>query len=204
MSESFARALRAESCQPADQARAPILTGKRGRGQRRRRYRDRRSQVRSGYPRRPVQEREAARLRLASATRSRLPSMPSKTASVRPACPARRPNAPGPGRVLEEAFEKGEMVTRHHYRPREGRFTVELELVRAFLPGSLVDVRPVRDPSYLEGKIARVQGHQARPEAEQRGGLAPGRGRGRVQRRARGVARRTCRKARCSRASSRT
>jgi small subunit ribosomal protein S1 len=35
----------------------------------------------------------------------------------------------------------------------KGGFTVELELVRAFLPGSLVDVRPVRDPSYLEGKM---------------------------------------------------
>jgi len=34
-----------------------------------------------------------------------------------------------------------------------GGFTVEIENVRAFLPGSLVDVRPVRDPSYLEGKV---------------------------------------------------
>ena len=34
----------------------------------------------------------------------------------------------------------------------KGGFTVELDNVRAFLPGSLVDVRPVRDPSYLEGK----------------------------------------------------
>lgn len=34
----------------------------------------------------------------------------------------------------------------------KGGFTVELGQVRAFLPGSLVDVRPVRDPSYLEGK----------------------------------------------------
>jgi small subunit ribosomal protein S1 len=34
----------------------------------------------------------------------------------------------------------------------KGGFTVEIDFVRAFLPGSLVDVRPVRDPSYLEGK----------------------------------------------------
>ena len=34
----------------------------------------------------------------------------------------------------------------------KGGFTVEIENVRAFLPGSLVDVRPVRDTSYLEGK----------------------------------------------------
>jgi small subunit ribosomal protein S1 len=34
----------------------------------------------------------------------------------------------------------------------KGGFTVEIDNVRAFLPGSLVDVRPVRDPGYLEGK----------------------------------------------------
>ncbi len=34
----------------------------------------------------------------------------------------------------------------------KGGFTVEINSIRAFLPGSLVDVRPVRDPSYLEGK----------------------------------------------------
>jgi small subunit ribosomal protein S1 len=54
--------------------------------------------------------------------------------------------------VLEEAFEKGEIVTGMITGRVKGGFTVELELVRAFLPGSLVDVRPVRDPSYLEGK----------------------------------------------------
>jgi small subunit ribosomal protein S1 len=32
-----------------------------------------------------------------------------------------------------------------------GGFTVDIDLVRAFLPGSLVDVRPVRDPIALEG-----------------------------------------------------
>jgi len=34
----------------------------------------------------------------------------------------------------------------------KGGFTVELENVRAFLPGSLVDVRPIRDTTHLEGK----------------------------------------------------
>ncbi|MBT7307404.1 MAG: S1 RNA-binding domain-containing protein, partial [Gammaproteobacteria bacterium] len=33
-----------------------------------------------------------------------------------------------------------------------GGFTVDLDDIRAFLPGSLVDVRPVRDTTYLEGK----------------------------------------------------
>jgi len=34
----------------------------------------------------------------------------------------------------------------------KGGFTVEVDTVRAFLPGSLVDVKPVRDPDYLKGK----------------------------------------------------
>lgn len=34
----------------------------------------------------------------------------------------------------------------------KGGFTVDLNSVRAFLPGSLVDVKPVRDPGYLEDK----------------------------------------------------
>ena len=55
--------------------------------------------------------------------------------------------------VLEEAFEKEEIVEGMITGRVKGGFTVELELVRAFLPGSLVDVRPVRDPSYLEGKM---------------------------------------------------
>ena len=53
---------------------------------------------------------------------------------------------------LEEAFEKGEIVRGVINGRVKGGFTVELDNVRAFLPGSLVDVRPVRDPSYLEGK----------------------------------------------------
>ena len=55
--------------------------------------------------------------------------------------------------VLEEAFEKSEIVKGIINGRVKGGFTVELDLVRAFLPGSLVDVRPVRDPSYLEGKV---------------------------------------------------
>jgi small subunit ribosomal protein S1 len=53
---------------------------------------------------------------------------------------------------LETAFEKQEVVTGVITGRVKGGFTVEIENVRAFLPGSLVDVRPVRDPSYLENK----------------------------------------------------
>ncbi|MEM9384631.1 MAG: 30S ribosomal protein S1 [Pseudomonadota bacterium] len=56
-------------------------------------------------------------------------------------------------RQLEESFEKNEIVQGIINGRVKGGFTVEIENVRAFLPGSLVDVRPVRDPSYLEGKV---------------------------------------------------
>ena len=53
---------------------------------------------------------------------------------------------------LEKAFEDGEVVQGVINGRVKGGFTVEIDSVRAFLPGSLVDVRPVRDPAYLEGK----------------------------------------------------
>ncbi|GAB4294668.1 MAG: 30S ribosomal protein S1 [Thiohalomonadaceae bacterium] len=53
---------------------------------------------------------------------------------------------------LERAAEAGETVVGRIVDKVKGGFTVDLKDIRAFLPGSLVDVRPVRDPSYLEGK----------------------------------------------------
>ncbi|MEM7401013.1 MAG: 30S ribosomal protein S1 [Pseudomonadota bacterium] len=53
---------------------------------------------------------------------------------------------------LETVHESGETVTGTITGKVKGGFTVELGDLRAFLPGSLVDVRPVRDTSYLEGK----------------------------------------------------
>ncbi len=53
---------------------------------------------------------------------------------------------------LESAFEASETVKGHITGKVKGGFTVDLNGIRAFLPGSLVDVRPVRDTSYLEGK----------------------------------------------------
>src|ERR1700691_1171207 len=53
---------------------------------------------------------------------------------------------------LEEAFNNAEIVTGIISGRVKGGFTVEIDHVRAFLPGSLVDVRPVRDTAYLEGK----------------------------------------------------
>jgi len=53
---------------------------------------------------------------------------------------------------LEGAFEEDETVEGKISGKVKGGFTVDIEDIRAFLPGSLVDVRPVRDPAYLEGK----------------------------------------------------
>ncbi len=53
---------------------------------------------------------------------------------------------------LEKAHENNETVTGVICDKVKGGFTVEIKDIRAFLPGSLVDVRPVRDTSYLEGK----------------------------------------------------
>ncbi|EDY87691.1 ribosomal protein S1 [gamma proteobacterium HTCC5015] len=54
--------------------------------------------------------------------------------------------------VLEKAHEAEEIVEGEITGKVKGGFTVEIDQVRAFLPGSLVDVRPVRDTAYLEGK----------------------------------------------------
>jgi small subunit ribosomal protein S1 len=53
---------------------------------------------------------------------------------------------------LEESFTKSEIVSGTITGRVKGGFTVEIDNVRAFLPGSLVDVRPVRDTAHLEGK----------------------------------------------------
>jgi small subunit ribosomal protein S1 len=53
---------------------------------------------------------------------------------------------------LESSYETEEIIKGVITGKVKGGFTVELGDIRAFLPGSLVDVRPVRDTSYLEGK----------------------------------------------------
>lgn len=54
---------------------------------------------------------------------------------------------------LEKAMESQENVSGLVSGRVKGGFTVDIKDVKAFLPGSLVDVRPVRDASYLEGKV---------------------------------------------------
>ncbi|MDM8559338.1 30S ribosomal protein S1 [Candidatus Parabeggiatoa sp. HSG14] len=54
--------------------------------------------------------------------------------------------------VLERAFETQETITGIITEKVKGGFTVHMNDIRAFLPGSLLDVRPVRDTTYLENK----------------------------------------------------
>ena len=54
--------------------------------------------------------------------------------------------------TLEKSFKNEEIVTGRITGKVKGGFTVEMGEIRAFLPGSLVDVRPIRDTTYLEGK----------------------------------------------------
>jgi small subunit ribosomal protein S1 len=53
---------------------------------------------------------------------------------------------------LEKACEAGAVVKGIINGKVKGGFTVDVDAVRAFLPGSLVDIRPVRDTGHLEGK----------------------------------------------------
>ncbi len=53
---------------------------------------------------------------------------------------------------LERALESGEIIKGIITGKVKGGFTVDTNAVRAFLPGSLVDVRPLRDTTHLEGK----------------------------------------------------
>ena len=54
---------------------------------------------------------------------------------------------------LEEALETGEFVTGKVLHRVKGGFSVEVDVIKAFLPGSLVDIRPVKEAPELENTI---------------------------------------------------
>ena len=56
-------------------------------------------------------------------------------------------------KMLEEALETGEFVTGKILNRVKGGFAVEIDVVKAFLPGSLVDVRPVKEAPDIENTI---------------------------------------------------
>ncbi|MCL5261248.1 MAG: 30S ribosomal protein S1 [Gammaproteobacteria bacterium] len=55
-------------------------------------------------------------------------------------------------KLIEKAFETGEKLLGTVVEHVRGGFTVEINKVRAFLPGSQVDLKPIRDPSAIVGK----------------------------------------------------
>ena len=56
-------------------------------------------------------------------------------------------------KMLEEALETGEFVTGKINNRVKGGFAVEVDVVKAFLPGSLVDVRPVKEAPDIENTV---------------------------------------------------
>ena len=56
-------------------------------------------------------------------------------------------------KMLEEALETGEFVTGKIHNRVKGGFAVEVEVVKAFLPGSLVDVRPLKEAPDIENTV---------------------------------------------------
>ena len=56
-------------------------------------------------------------------------------------------------KMLEEALETGEFITGKIHNRVKGGFAVEIDVVKAFLPGSLVDVRPVKEAPDIENTI---------------------------------------------------
>ena len=56
-------------------------------------------------------------------------------------------------KMLEDALESGEFVTGKIHNRVKGGFAVEVEVVKAFLPGSLVDVRPLKEAPDIENTV---------------------------------------------------
>ena len=56
-------------------------------------------------------------------------------------------------KMLEEALETGEFITGKIHNRVKGGFAVEVEVVKAFLPGSLVDVRPLKEAPDIENTV---------------------------------------------------
>ena len=59
----------------------------------------------------------------------------------------------GTWKKLEEALETGEFVEGKVLMRVKGGFSVEVDVVKAFLPGSLVDIRPVKEAPELENTV---------------------------------------------------
>ena len=157
------------------------------------------------HPDRRIQERprrtrsQGRRLRLAS------PSTRSKTATATPSCRATRPSASPRGSSSRRRSSPASSSPAPINGKVKGGLTVMVNGIRAFLPGSLVDTASGQGHDAVRRQDDGVQGHQARPQAQQRGACraAPWSKRPMGEERAASCSRR-CRKAPSSRASSRT
>ena len=98
---------------------------------------------------------------------------------------ARQGQAPRVVVTLEKALESGEFVTGTVNGKVKGGLTVLINGIRAFLPGSLRRHASGQGHDAVRGQDPRIQGHQARPQAQQRRAVAPRRGRSQHGRRAR-------------------
>lgn len=70
--------------------------------------------------------------------------------------------------ALEEAMENGDILSGIINGKVKGGLTVMISSIRAFLPGSLVDVRPVKDTSHFEAQRDRIQSDQTGQKTQQR------------------------------------
>ena len=94
----------------------------------------------------------AARSRPRPAISSASPSRRWKTASAKRACRATRPSACRPGWIWKRRWKRANWSTGVISGKVKGGLTVMVNGIRAFLPGSLVDIRPVKDTTPFEGK----------------------------------------------------
>ena len=81
---------------------------------------------------------------------------------------------------LEKAFNENTPVKGRVAERIKGGLRVDVDGIAAFLPGSQVDVRPVRNLDSLRGREIEAKGHQAESEALERRAVAQGRA-GRAQ-----------------------
>ena len=110
------------------------------------------SSPKAASPLKEFGQRRQARRRSRSATPSRSSSSAWRTRTARPSCRATRRGARRAWTQLEKAFNDQERVTGTIFGRVKGGFTVDLGGAVAFLPGSQVDIRPVRDVGPLMGQ----------------------------------------------------
>ena len=74
---------------------------------------------------------------------------------------------------ISDACERDEIVEGTIIGRVKGGLSVDIG-VKAFLPGSQVDLRPVRNLEKMIGQLLQVQGHQVQQEARQHRAVPPG------------------------------